>query len=179
MKFVKVPLERVGALIGPEGRTKGTIESRLKVRLTIQSDEGDVTIEPSPDADPLSEIKAESVVRAVGRGFSPDAAYKLFGDDYYLTLIDLHDFVPRNKEHVRRVTARLVGTGGKTRKIVEDLSEAKIVIYGHTVGIIGGFEESDVAREAVEMILTGSEHSTVYRFLEHKRREQKMAKWGV
>lgn len=179
MKFVKVPLERIGALIGPEGRTKGAIERRLSVRLLIDSGEGDVTIEPHANADPLAELKAESVVRALGRGFSPEAAFLLFNDENYLMLIDLHDFVGRSKDHIRRVTARLVGTGGKTRRIVEDLSEAKVVIYGHTVGIIGGFEESNVAREAVEMILTGSEHSTVYRFLEHKRREQKMAKWGV
>lgn len=179
MKFVKVPLERIGALIGPEGRTKGTIERRLSVRLLIDSEEGDVTVEPHANADPLAELKAESVVRALGRGFSPEAAFLLFHDDNYLMLIDLHDFVGRSKDHIRRVTARLVGTGGKTRRIVEDLSEAKVVIYGHTVGIIGGFEESNVAREAIEMILTGSEHSTVYRFLEHKRREQKMAKWGV
>jgi ribosomal RNA assembly protein len=179
VKFVKVPLERVGALIGPEGRTKAAIERRLNVRLLIDSGEGDVTVEPHANADPLAEMKAESVVRALGRGFAPEAAFLLFQDEQYLTLIDLHDFVGRSKDHVRRITARLVGTGGKTRRLVEDLSEAKIVIYGHTVGIIGGFEESNVAREAVEMILTGSEHSTVYRFLEHKRTEQKMARWGI
>ena len=87
-----------------------------------------------------------------------------------------------SREHFKVATEAIeavecnINTGRENRW---RLIEAKLVIYGHTVGIIGGFEESDVAREAVEMILTGSEHSTVYRFLERKRHEQKMAKWGV
>ena len=65
---------------------------------------------------------------------------------------------------------------GKTRRTIEELSEADLVVYGHTVGFIGTFEEVDIARNAVQMIIQGSEHHTVYNFLQKKRRELKKQK---
>jgi ribosomal RNA assembly protein len=48
-----------------------------------------------------------------------------------------------------------------------------VVIYGHTVGFIGTFEQVDAARNAVQMIIQGSQHHTVYSYLQKKRREIK------
>ena len=41
--FVKIPKERVGILIGPEGKVKQYIEEKLDVKLEIDT-EGSVTI---------------------------------------------------------------------------------------------------------------------------------------
>ena len=41
--FVKIPKERVGILIGPEGKVKQYIEEKLQVKLEIDT-EGSVTI---------------------------------------------------------------------------------------------------------------------------------------
>lgn len=38
-------------------------------------------------------------------------------------------------------------------------------LYGKTVSLIGKYEQMDIAREAVKMILRGSKHSKVYGFL--------------
>ncbi|MBW3583311.1 MAG: KH domain-containing protein [Euryarchaeota archaeon] len=178
MKHVKIPKDRVGVLIGPDGKTKGHIERRLGVRLLIDSEEGEVEVDDRTSEDPLAQIKAENVVRAIGRGFSPQNAAKLYSDDYYLELLDIHEFTGKNKDHVRRVTGRLVGTGGKTRKLIEDLTGCKISIYGHTVAIIGEIDGLAIAKEACSMILSGSEHASVYRYLENKRREQRLAEFG-
>jgi ribosomal RNA assembly protein len=62
---------------------------------------------------------------------------------------------------------------GKTRKIIEELTDANICVYGHTVSIIGNIEQAQAAREAIQMLINGSQHSTVYRFLHRKRRELK------
>ena len=43
-----------------------------------------------------------------------------------------------------------------------------------TVSLIGELENVMVAREAVEMILKGSRHKSVYSFLENKKNERKM-----
>jgi ribosomal RNA assembly protein len=48
MRLVRIPRERVGALIGSEGETKGYIEERTGVRLRIDT-EGEVDIEDNPD----------------------------------------------------------------------------------------------------------------------------------
>jgi ribosomal RNA assembly protein len=62
---------------------------------------------------------------------------------------------------------------GKTRKIIEELTDANICVYGHTISIIGNIEQAQAAREAIQMLINGSQHNTVYRFLHRKRRELK------
>src|SRR3970040_2371777 len=89
--FVKIPKERVGVLIGPDGRVKENIEEKLKVKLEIDGEEGDVTIildEKSPD--PSLFFRAKDVVTAIGRGFSPEHAFRLIRDeDAVFDVIDL------------------------------------------------------------------------------------------
>ena len=48
-----------------------------------------------------------------------------------------------------------------------------MVVYGHTIGFIGTFEQVDVARTAVQMLINGSQHHTVYKYLQRKRSELK------
>ena len=47
--FVRIPKERVGILIGPEGKVKQYIEEKLQVKLDVDS-EGNVTITLSEKA---------------------------------------------------------------------------------------------------------------------------------
>ena len=79
---------------------------------------------------------------------------------------------------IAQVRARVIGTRGKTRRIVEELTGAEMSVYGHTIALIGEAFHLAIAREAVEMLLRGSEHNTVYRFLERKRGELKVAQMG-
>ena len=90
-----------------------------------------------------------------------------------LTVIDLREIFGRSSSDIQRVKGRIIGKEGKTRKIIEELSEAVISVYGHTVSIIGGVEQAEIAREAVNMLIKGSQHVTVYRYLNRKRQELK------
>jgi len=176
--LVKIPKDRVGVLIGPEGKTKKTIEEKLSVELQIDSETGDVTIMLADNAkDPSVLFKAKDVVTAVGRGFSPEHAFRLiYNEDMVLDIIDLRLIFGRSESDMRRIKGRIIGMNGKTRRIIEELTETNVAIYGHTVGIIGGFEQAQIAREAIQMLIDGSLHSTVYRFLHRKRRELKRKK---
>jgi ribosomal RNA assembly protein len=175
--FVRIPKERVGILIGPDGKTKQYIEDKLGVKLEIDT-EGSVTItltEKAPDPSVL--LKAKDVVTAIGRGFTPQTTFRLIRneDDIY-DMIDLRLIFGRSESDIKRIKGRIIGTEGKTRKLIEELTEADVVVYGHTVGIIGSFEEADAARNAVQMIIDGCEHHTVYKFLQKKRTELKKQK---
>lgn len=173
--FVKIPRDRIGALIGPEGEAKQRLEERLQVMLEIDSQTGDVAMSLGKDVqDPSLLFKAKDYVLAVGRGFSPDRANKLLQDEEnMLMIIDLREIFGRSDSDIQRVKGRIIGTEGKTRKIIEELSEALISVYGHTISIIGGVEQSEIAREAVNMLLKGSQHATVYKFLQRKRQDLK------
>lgn len=176
--FVKVPQERIGVLIGPEGGVKTTIEKKLFVELRIDSQTGDVEIVLMPAAqDPTVLFRARDVVTAIGRGFSPEHAFRLLEDDEtVLKVIDLREIFGRSQADLKRVKGRIIGKKGKTRSIIEELTEATVCVYGHTVSIIGNMDQADVAKEAIDMLLRGSLHGTVYRFLHKKRRELKKKK---
>ncbi len=173
--FVRIPKERVGVLIGPEGKVKRDIEERLQVKLEIESDAGGVEITLSENStDPSLLLRAKDLVTAVGRGFAPDQAFRLIrSEETAFDFIDLRQIFGRSDSDIRRVKSRIIGMNGKTRRTIEELTEADVVVYGHTVGFIGTFEQVDAARNAVQMIIQGSEHHTVYNFLQKKRRELK------
>ena len=173
--FLKIPKERVGVLIGPEGRTKKSIEEKLSVELQIDSDAGDVTIMMAEKAtDPSTLFKAKDVITALGRGFSPEHAFRLIRDEEaMLDVIDLRSAFGKSEADIKRVKGRIIGMNGKTRRIIEELTDTNVAVFGHTVAIIGTIEQVEVAREAIEMLVKGSMHGTVYRFLHRKRRELK------
>lgn len=173
--YIKIPGDRIGALVGPEGHVKVAVEKKLSVSLHVDSESGDVQIILSPTAkDPSALFRAREVVTAIGRGFSPNHAFRLLEDDEtVLEVIDLREKVGRSQSDQKRLKGRVIGKEGKTRRIIEELSEANISVYGHTISIIGKADQAAIAREAVRMLIGGSLHGTVYRFLHKKRRELK------
>jgi len=176
--FVKVPKERIGALIGPEGHVKTSLEKRLSVELQINSQTGDVEITLTPTAqDPTVLFRAKEVVTAIGRGFSPEHAFRLLLDDEtVLEVIDLRETAGRSQSEMKRLKGRIIGKEGKTRRIIEELTETNVSVYGHTISVIGTMDQAEVAKEAIRMLIGGSLHATVYRFLHRKRRELKKKK---
>ncbi len=173
--FIKIPRERVGVLIGPDGVTKKNIEAKLFVNLQIDSEAGDVAIAMNEKStDPSTLFKAKDVITAVGRGFSPEHAFRLIRDEEaVLDIIDLRTVFGKSEADIKRISGRIIGMNGKTRRIIEELTDTNVAVYGHTVSIIGRIEQVDAAREAIEMLIKGSMHGTVYRFLHRKRRELK------
>jgi ribosomal RNA assembly protein len=165
----------VGVLIGPDGRTKKSIEKKLSVELQIDGEAGEVNILMKENAaDPSMLFKAKDVVTALGRGFSPEHAFRLIRDEEaVLDMLDLRAIFEKSEADIKRVKGRIIGMNGKTRTIIEELTDAHVAVYGHTVAIIGTMEQVQVAREAIEMLIKGSMHGTVYRFLHRKRRELK------
>ncbi len=176
MRHVTVPQDRIGVLIGSGGETMREIENRAGVRLDIDSEDGSVGIETV--GDPIDAMDAPDIVKAIGRGFNPDAALELLkGDLRQFELIDLSDQT-RNKSDLKRQKGRLIGEDGRTRELMEQLSGAEVVVYGSTIGIIGEPEEVETVRRAVGMILDGAPHGSVYSFLERRHNEMKQG-WNV
>jgi len=174
-EYLKIPRERVGVVIGKNGITKDEIENLTKTEITIDSEAGTVAISPTEETeDPLSVWKARYIVKAIGRGFNPEIAFKLMGDETILEIINLPDYIGKNKKAILRQKSRIIGKEGRTKDIITDMTGVDISIYGKTVAIIGDMEQIHIAKEAVEMILSGVRHKTVYAFLEKKTRDMKI-----
>ena len=175
---VKIPKERIGVLIGRKGEVKTQIEKRTGVRIIVDSEEGDVTVDYSKAEDPSVVLPVMDFVVAVGRGFSPEKAMAVLDDDWYLEVVDIREYVGKKPAHIARMRARVIGTKGKTRRLFEELTGVYMSVYGNTIALIGDTLQLDIARRALDMLLSGSEHSAVYRFLEGKRAEIKIDGMG-
>ena len=168
---IKIPHDRVAVLIGVDGKTKRRIEKATQCEIDVESTEGEVTISGE---DGLALFDAQHIVKAIARGFNPTKALRLQKPDYSLELIDLHDYHDK-KNHHERMKGRVIGKEGKSRRVIEQLAECDVCVYGKTIGIIAPAETIGIAKKAVEMLLEGANHSTVFTFLEKKRREQKLS----
>ncbi len=173
---INIPKDRIGVLIGPDGVTKRRIEREFHVKLTVNSETGEVAIEPIEGCSLPDILKARKVVEAIGYGFNPDIALKLREDDVYLEVIDLKEYFKRREDLVR-VKARIIGTEGKARRMIEELSNAHIVIGDRYVAILGTYEQVRMARDAVMRLISGAQHRTVYARLRRMRRELKRQKF--
>ena len=86
--YLKIPQNRIGALIGNKGDVKKSIEKATETILDIDSEDGTVYITPQENmSDPLGVWNANHIVKAVARGFNPEVARKLVDDDIYLEVI--------------------------------------------------------------------------------------------
>ncbi len=165
---LKVPKDRIAVLIGKGGDVKKKIEEGTHAHIFIDSKEGDIRI--SGD-DSLGLFSAREIIKAIGRGFSPETALLILKSDYGFELLAISDYVGKSQRTAKRLKSRVIGTEGKTRKQIEDATETNISVYGKTVGIIGEAEHVMLARRAIESLLAGATHSSVYKWLEKKKKE--------
>ena len=171
MRYVRIPDERVGVLIGPSGETKKTIEEQARIKLEIDSQSGEVIFNEQDLADPILLFKLENLIRAIGRGFSPEHAIMLLSDEMDFFIFDLHDYVGKRQSQVQRLKSRVIGTHGKTRRHLEEITNSYISIYGHTVSVIGSIIEIDITKKAIDKLLSGSKHASVYKYVEKQMKK--------
>ena len=167
---LKIPQERIAVLIGKNGEVKKLIESDTKTQIKVDSLEGDIVLYGK---DALGLYTSREVIRAIGRGFNPEIAKLLFKQDYVFEMINLSEYTGKSKNTMLRLKGRVIGKEGKSRRLIEELSESYISVYGKSIGIIGTAETAAMAKRAVEALLRGSTHATVYKWLENRRREMK------
>ena len=157
-----IPKDRVAVVIGPNGGTKKTIEKGTKTKVRIDSKNGDVEIEAE---DAALVLKAANIIRAIGRGFSPEHAMKLTDDEYYFELINLTEELGKNWKQIQSKKGRIIGKEGAIREKIEADTQTHISVYGKTIGIIGKAENVEKAQHAVLMLIKGAEHASVLNYL--------------
>ena len=158
-ELIKIPKDRIAVLIGAKGKDKRLIEKQAKIRLQIDSKEGNVTIEGE---DNFQVYLTKLIVKAVGRGFNPKSSLELLQENHIIEFINVQDYAGKSKNKLARLKSRIIGTEGKARKTIQAITSTNIVIYGKTVGIMGETENVMIARRAIENLLKGSKHGSVY-----------------
>ena len=157
--FIKIP-DKKKDLLKKKPEIRIMIERNTNTKISLNED---VEI----DGESLDIFIAKNVLKAFGRGFTIEDSLKLLDDEYGLEIISLTDFVS-SKNRLETVKARIIGTRGKTKKYIESYTNSKVSIYGKTVSLIGKWDDLATAKEAVMMLIHGSPHATVYRWLEQR-----------
>jgi ribosomal RNA assembly protein len=169
---LRIPKNRIGVVIGVGGIIRRQLEESTKTRIIVDSETGEVEIYATENTtDPLQIWVARDIVKAIGRGFSPDRANKLLDDSYYFEIISLRDLVPDRMNVIKRVKSRIIGKNGRTRELIEEYTQCHISISGKTISILGKYIALGIAKEAILRLIQGERHTNIYRFLESSRRE--------
>jgi|TARA_B110000914_G_scaffold190101_1_gene175882 ribosomal RNA assembly protein len=179
--LARIPKDRIAVLIGKRGATRKMIEEACGASLYIESKSGDVSvIWPEGEAvDPIVKMKLPDVISSIGRGLAPKRAIQLIDDEVFLRMYDIREWVGRQPNQTRRMRSRLIGTNGRIRSLIEELTGTEMAIYGSTVLVIGDQESLALATPAIEGILQGSEHGTVLFGLEQDRKRQRIRSYSL
>ena len=167
---VRVSQDRIGVLIGKAGATKKSLEEKTGSMISVDSKEGVVAVEGEDAQGVISGSRGrprhrEGVLPRTrlrpppGRGPDPRR--------HRAQRARRHD--PADGPD----RGRVIGKDGRSREQIEDMTGTAISVHGKTVAIIGSVEQTKTARTAVEMLLNGVPHETVYAFLDRKKREAK------
>jgi len=159
-----VPKKRISTI----NKHKKQLESELNVKISI-SKEGELEI----IGEGIELWTAKRVLTAIARGFEPETAVFLKESEFGLEIIEVTDYAT-SKNSIMRLKGRIIGEKGYSKSKIEQLTGTYISVQGKFVGIIGHFNNLDLARKAVTMLLEGRMHSTVFRFLEKERRRKKL-----
>ena len=57
---------------------------------------------------------------------------------------------------------------------MEELSDTNISVYGHSISIIGSFEQIKLIENAINLLISGAQHKTVYALLQKSRTQAKL-----
>ncbi|KKM68823.1 hypothetical protein LCGC14_1457000 [marine sediment metagenome] len=173
---MKIGKNRIAVLIGKDGETKSNIERILGVLINLDSKTGNCEIIPEPDNPnymALNVFTAQKVVKAINRGFNPSKAVKLLEENVELEVFNLLSILGKSEKRITRIKGRIIGRNGEMRKAIEKFAESYISVYGKTISIISDYDNLQIARKAVTMLINGMPHHVVLKFLETKYNEKK------
>jgi len=146
-------------------QNKEKLEKALKVKLSFSGK--NIIIKGLP----LEEFVAEKVIDAMELGFMFHQAILIADEEFVLEKIHIKDLTKRHD--LSRIRARIIGTKGKTKEIIQNLSDCVICVHENTVGIIGLSENIKKAITALTALIQGKKQGKVYGFLEKERSKEK------
>lgn len=162
-EMIKIPLERLRIL--KDEKTRKMLEKKCGIEIAID-DDGAVRLSGEP-----SDIYfSKNVIAAIGRGFEPKDALLIIEKDYGLHVYHLKEEFGSENE-IRRVKGRIIGEKGRMKREIEEATESRISVYGNTIAILAKLDAMEYARAAVEKLLHGAMHASVYKYLAEAKRK--------
>lgn len=141
------------------------LEQKLKVNLSFSGNNISIS------GKPIDEYVACQVIEAIDLGFKTDEALLLCEEGFIFEKINIKDLTKRHD--LSKIRARIIGRKGKTKEIIENLSECLICLHDNAIGVIGQAENINKCITALSKLIQGSKQGKVYTFLEGERSKAK------
>jgi len=170
MAVTPIPIERKH--LGHAKRAAAELRRR-GIRVDVEIDEAGlyVNLRPRQDASLDEVLRVREVFRAISYGFTAEDALELLRDGYRLEVIDLKEYFDA-ENHLTRVKARIIGEEGRARRTFETIAGVRMVIGDRHVAVIGPVEAVEAVRDALDKLIRGRRHETVYRYLRRRLQSQ-------
>lgn len=139
-------------------QNKEALEKNLNVKIEIKGKQAEI------EGSPVEEYEARMIIEALEFGFPLKDAMRLTDENIVFRKLPIKQFTTR--KNLEEVRGRIIGTEGKTKRTVEEVSGCAVAIHDNFVGIIGPAESIEEATTALTSLIKGSKQANVYRFLE-------------
>jgi len=131
-----------------------------KIRIRISQNKSNFTI----DGSEINEFYVGRIIEAIDFGFEPEDTLLLLKDNYVLEYVGIKEHTHRS--NLGEVRARIIGTEGKAKAAIENLTGAIIVIHENKVGIISDTDHIQQTIQSIISLVQGSKHGNVFAYLE-------------
>lgn len=146
-------------------KNKKLLEKELNVKLSFTGKNGVV------EGNAVAEYLTIKIIEAMNLGFTAKEALLLKDEHFLFEIISIKDHTKRRD--LERIRGRLIGTKGKTKNQLQELSNCFVSIHDSKIGIIGEIKDMEIARQAVISLIKGSKESQIFGFLEREKAKEK------
>jgi len=145
---------------------KDLLQKELKV--IIKNQGRNIFIEGAGE----NEYLCLKIIEAVNLGFSVKNALVLKDENIILHILNIRDITKR--KDLYHIRARIIGTHGKTKSNIQNLSDCLVSLHDNRVGIIGEIGRIEETIIAIKRLIQGSRQGNVYARLEKKKKERRL-----
>ncbi len=154
--------DEISNIIGKKGKKIKDVENALKIKAKIHDSK--IIIKKYQNG--LNDFELVNIFDALALGFKAKQALLLTNPEYMFEKISLKLKIRPSRRKI--IKARIIGTKGKTRRLIEELTGCFMAISKNFIGLIGKHESIAIAKKAIEKLIRGQKHSAVYSWLQRE-----------
>lgn len=155
-------------VLGKDEKNIYGLREKLGVKIDVKrqkdSDDADILI---TGKNGMQEYFISEILEALASGFDLKIAILLENEEFVFKKINLRTYAKGSRLPV--VRGRIVGSQGRSKKVIQSLTDCFISLSDNYVAIIGKPESIELASKAIESLIRGTKHANVFKFLERSQ----------